>query len=198
MIFSCGCLSAQTIHMVRDSLKIHFRQVKIDLVQDFRNNRRSLERTADSLRTSYAAPVYRLQKIHIVGGASPEGSVKRNNRNVNFYAAVNALSSGKEGADPNYVFHRNNTGTFSVPTIDVNVPEDVTAQKDLIYAVKTARNKNNTDGTVNLNFRHALSQVVFTAINPSRKLYAEIKGISICNVKKSGTFTYPANNNALF
>ncbi len=78
LVCSCGCLSAQTVHVVRDSVKIHFRQGKIDLVPEFRDNRRSLERIADSLRTSYAAPVYRLRKILVVGGASPEGSVKRN------------------------------------------------------------------------------------------------------------------------
>lgn len=74
----CGCISAQTVHEVRDSVKIYFRQGKIDLVPSLSGNRSALDRIADSLRMSYADSVYRLQKILVVGGASPEGSVKLN------------------------------------------------------------------------------------------------------------------------
>lgn len=73
-----GKVAAQSVHEVRDSVKIYFRQGKIDLVPELRDNRKSLDRIADSLRTSYADSVYRLQKILVVGGASPEGSVKLN------------------------------------------------------------------------------------------------------------------------
>lgn len=73
-----GQVAAQNVHEARDSVKIHFRQGKIELDPEFRNNRESLNRIADSLRTSYADSVYRLQKILVVGGASPEGSVKLN------------------------------------------------------------------------------------------------------------------------
>lgn len=78
LVFYGGCLSAQTVHEVRDSVKIYFRQGKIDLVPELRDNQKSLDRIADSLRTSYADSVYRLQKILVVGGASPEGSIKFN------------------------------------------------------------------------------------------------------------------------
>ena len=77
-IFYCGCLAAQTPHGVRDSVKIHFLQGKIGLVPELRDNQKALDRIADSLRTSYADSVYRLQKVLVVGGASPEGSVKLN------------------------------------------------------------------------------------------------------------------------
>lgn len=73
-----GQVAAQNVHEARDSVKIYFRQGKIELDPEFRNNRKSLNRIADSLRTSYADSVYRLQKILVVGGASPEGSVKLN------------------------------------------------------------------------------------------------------------------------
>lgn len=73
-----GQVAAQNVHEARDSVKIYFRQGKIELDPEFRNNRESLNRIADSLRTSYADSVYRLQKILVVGGASPEGSVKLN------------------------------------------------------------------------------------------------------------------------
>lgn len=78
LVFYGGYLSAQTVHEVRDSVKIHFRQGKTDLVPELRDNQKSLDRIADSLRMSYADSVYRLQKILVVGGASPEGSVKLN------------------------------------------------------------------------------------------------------------------------
>lgn len=78
LVFYGGCLSAQTAHEVRDSVIIHFRQGKIDLVPSLSNNKSALERIQDSLRTSYADSIYRLQKILVVGGASPEGSVRIN------------------------------------------------------------------------------------------------------------------------
>lgn len=78
LLFYGGCLSAQTVHEVRDSVQIHFRQGKIDLSPSVGDNRSALARIADSLRTSYADSIYRLQRILVVGGASPEGSVKIN------------------------------------------------------------------------------------------------------------------------
>ena len=78
VVAMAGQVAAQTVHEVRDSVKIYFRQGKIDLVPELRDNQKSLDRIADSLRTSYTDSVYRLQKILVVGGASPEGSVKLN------------------------------------------------------------------------------------------------------------------------
>ncbi len=78
LIFYGGCLSAQTVHEVRDSVKIYFRQGKIDLDPSLGSNRSALDRMGDRLCTSYADSVYRLEKILVVGGASPEGSVKLN------------------------------------------------------------------------------------------------------------------------
>jgi len=73
-------LSAQTVNEVRDSVKIYFHQGKVNLDPALGGNRFTLDRIADSLRTSYADSVYILQKIHVVGAASPEGSVKINKR----------------------------------------------------------------------------------------------------------------------
>lgn len=77
-VFYGSCLSAQTVHEMRDSVKIYFRQGKIDLIPSLKSNQSALDRIADSLRTNYADSVYRLQKVLVVGGASPEGSVKIN------------------------------------------------------------------------------------------------------------------------
>ncbi len=79
LMFCCGCgLWAQTVHQVRDSVKIYFRQGSIELDPFLNGNRQALDRIADSLRTSYADSVYRLQRILVVGAASPEGGVRRN------------------------------------------------------------------------------------------------------------------------
>jgi hypothetical protein len=73
-----GCLPAQTVYEVRDSVRVYFPLGKYDLVPELRENRWSLNRIADSLSTNYADSVYRLQRILVVGGASPEGSTKFN------------------------------------------------------------------------------------------------------------------------
>lgn len=78
VVFYGGCLSAQTVHEARDSVRIYFRQGKIDLVPELRDNQKALDRIADSLKNTYADSVYRLQRIEVVGGASPEGSVRIN------------------------------------------------------------------------------------------------------------------------
>lgn len=80
LLFYCGGLSAQTTSRVCDSVKIYFRQGKIDLLPSFHGNKASLDRIYDSLRESKADSVYRLQRILAVGGASPEGSVELNLR----------------------------------------------------------------------------------------------------------------------
>ncbi len=51
-----------------DSVKIYFRQSKIDLLPDFHGNGESLRRISDSLRNTYSDSVYRLKRIHVVGG----------------------------------------------------------------------------------------------------------------------------------
>ncbi len=57
-------------------------------------------------------------------------------------------------------------------------------QLDFIYAVTLGKN----DGQVKLNFRHALSQVVFRADNAS-DLKVEIKGVKVGKIHSEGNFT---------
>lgn len=69
------------------------------------------------------------------------------------------------------------------------VPGDVAKQKDLLYAVKN----NQSRQTVKLNFRHALSQIVFRAQNSSN-LNVEVSGVSVGNIHTQGTYTFPTGN----
>lgn len=98
---------------------------------------------------------------------------------VSFFAHVNA------GEQFNW-----NDGSPKIENFSVGT--DVTTQKDLLYAVK--KTSKGTDGKAELNFRHALSQIVFQAKNTNPNLYVEISGVSVCKVKNQGTFTYPTDN----
>lgn len=65
----------------RDSVKIHFRQGYSMLELDFEGNRQALAQIVDSLQCRQDADsVWRLQRIEVIGGASPEGSVLMNKR----------------------------------------------------------------------------------------------------------------------
>ena len=83
---------------------------------------------------------------------------------------------------------------------DFSVSTEVAKQNDLLYAVK--KNQSKGEGTddksaaantnpVELNFRHALSQIVFNAKNTNPNLYVEISGVSIVNVGEKNSFTFP-------
>lgn len=75
---------------------------------------------------------------------------------------------------------------------DFTVGTNVATQQDLLYAVK--KTSKGTDGKAELNFRHALSQIVFQAKNTNPNLYVEISGVSVCKVNNQGTFTYPTGD----
>ena len=95
---------------------------------------------------------------------------------VDFYAHVNAGTT----------FDLNN----GAPKFNNFIVESaVGSQVDLLYAVKKGETKETTP--VQLNFRHALSQIVFKARNESENIFVQIKGVKVMNVKNSGTYTFP-------
>lgn len=111
-----------------------------------------------------------------------------NDLSLDFYAVVNGEIDWNVGAAE---------GTAPASIDNFEVPTDVAAQKDLLYAVKTGQAK--TDGAdkmdaVALNFRHALSQIVFNAKNTNENLYVEVSGVSIVNVANMNTFAFPIDN----
>lgn len=78
MLLYGGYASAQTI---QDSVKIHFRQGKSVLDMDQGNNRQVLEDIKEKLQLNRDDSIYyRLHKVLVVGGASPEGSISLNKR----------------------------------------------------------------------------------------------------------------------
>ena len=67
---------------------------------------------------------------------------------------------------------------------------------DAMYATALNVTKDmtsNGSGTVSLHFKHALSQVVFQARKKdvSQNIAIEVEGITLFNVRNSGTFTFP-------
>lgn len=62
----------------RDSVRIFFRQGRSYLDLSIGDNQASLERISDTLRVKQADPEYRVRKVAVVGGASPEGGVRLN------------------------------------------------------------------------------------------------------------------------
>lgn len=99
---------------------------------------------------------------------------------VSFFAHVNAGDA----------FNWRNDGAPQIENFTVGT--EVTTQQDLLYAVK--KTSKGTDGKAELNFRHALSQIVFQAKNTNPNLYVKISGVSVCKVKNQGTFTYPTDD----
>ena len=64
----------------RDSVKVYFRQGHSRLETSFKNNQNSLNRILEWLHNEYDNPSLRLLKVRVVGGASPEGSIRLNQR----------------------------------------------------------------------------------------------------------------------
>lgn len=111
-----------------------------------------------------------------------------NDLSLDFYAIVNGTITWNVFAAE---------GTAPATIVDYEVLTTVADQQDLLYAVKTGQQKGATaEATkpVTLNFRHALSQVVFQAKNTNENLYVEISGVKIVNVANKNTFTFPTSD----
>lgn len=91
----------------------------------------------------------------------------------------------------------NDAGSFTfnkdaASTVSFTVNPTVASQKDLAYAVAKYTAKP-SDGKAQLNFRHALSQVVFQAKNSNPKLHVVVKDITVGGVANAGTYTLPTD-----
>lgn len=108
---------------------------------------------------------------------------------VNFYSI-----------SPEPVSDKVSEGTVSITSDEqkitgFTVNTDQSQQVDLLYAVNKGETKDKHETTpVSINFRHALSQIVFKAKNTNENLKVIVKGVKIGNIKKAGDFTYPTNS----
>ncbi len=102
------------------------------------------------------------------------------------------------------LFFDNNGNASSVTGNDVTakvkgytITDEISNQLDLMYAVAKEPTYNKA---VNLNFRHALSQICFNAKNENPNVIITIKSITVQNVFNIGTYTLPeksTNGNAI-
>ena len=112
---------------IRDSVKIYFRQDYSTLDMSIRDNRAVLDSITDKLSSDYADSVYRIEKILVVGGASPEGTI-RHNRNLSANRAKRLFDYlGRYGELPDSLttFHflgRDWHGLVRLVEADDNVP----------------------------------------------------------------------------
>ena len=78
-VFCVFALSMAAQTMWSDSVKIYFRQSRINYVPTLHGNQLALDKIADSLAiVGGDTSLYRLRRIHVVGAASPEGSIRFN------------------------------------------------------------------------------------------------------------------------
>lgn len=81
------------------------------------------------------------------------------------------------------------------PTITMEPATKAAEQHDLLYAYTQVKTKPAYGATAAINFRHALSQIVFYAKCENKKVYVEIEEIALVNAAKSGIFTLPTGTN---
>lgn len=67
---------------------------------------------------------------------------------------------------------------------------------DVMYAISKNQTKSLNGGTVQMHFRHILSQVAFKARTETTNMEVNIEGIKIYNFYFSGTFTLPVTEEA--
>lgn len=139
-----GCASAQVI---QDSVKIHFKVGKSALDMEQGNNRQVLEDIKEKMLLNHDDSIYyRLHKVLVVGGASPEGSIKLNKNLSEQRAATLFNYLSQYGTFPDSIKHthfigRDWPGLIALAEADDNLPyrrETVELMKKFASAPKEA------------------------------------------------------------
>lgn len=97
-----------------------------------------------------------------------------------------------------YAYAPTNIGGVSISDAgkkitDFTPDKDVNKQIDLLVAYNTGNRTANETSGVELNFKHALSQIDVQAKCSNPNIEIVVKSISFVNVKKKGDFIYPAD-----
>lgn len=122
-----GAQDVKRHEVVVDSVEIHFHQSRTYLDMKLRDNEAQLNRIVDKLNDRSQDSILVLQNIRIVGGASPEGTVKFNEY-LSLHRANRLFDYVKEHADvpdaeEEYTFlGRDWEGTLTLMRNDPNVP----------------------------------------------------------------------------
>ncbi len=107
--------------------------------------------------------------------------------NTLYFAAYYPESATFAANTPTY----SHDGSAHALSLGYTVPDAVASQKDVMFALT-----DHTDGSgeVGLHFKHALTQVGFTATKDD-DITVTVKSVKICNVVNKGTFEATANTN---
>lgn len=109
---------------------------------------------------------------------------------LDFYAVSPGTVLGDDSQDHYFWQINNNSQTIIYNSFDEYGTSRTHQNLDVMYAVAKGQTKAN--GTVNLTFKHILSQVLFKAKTNDDKLEVEINGIYFHNAQLAGSFTIPA------
>lgn len=104
---------------------------------------------------------------------------------------VSAYGANEDKIQPKWD-NTNSYGQKCASVVDFTLKSKAEEQVDLIYANVVVEDKKPTDGTAQMNFRHALSQICFKAKTETSHLYVEIKNVNLHNIYSKGTYNLPA------
>lgn len=81
----------------------------------------------------------------------------------------------------------------TAPSFSYTAPSNSYQQSDVLYAVNANHQYTGSDASsvVNVNFRHALSQIVFSAKCENPNWQIDIADVQIFNVKSTGKYSFP-------
>lgn len=144
MLCMLGLYSKAMAQEVQDSVRIHFRQGKSLLDTSVSDNKKTFDRIESGLTVSYADSIYKLRKVTIIGGASPEGGVALNKRLSERRATVLFNYLSKYGSLPTsskqFVYiGRDWQGLLELVKADTNVPyqaEAIALLEDIVEKTK--------------------------------------------------------------
>lgn len=108
---------------------------------------------------------------------------------LDFYGLVNLNGDGFNLESADNATSEIVWGDYTPRVSSFTPNADVTKQTDLMYAVATGRTK--ADGQVQMNFRHALSQIEFRAKNENPQLHVVIEAVRVGQALQYGTYTLP-------
>lgn len=124
-----------------------------------------------------------------------EGSQTEREQPLDFFAVCPSQKyisewNGRQSSNDNRLFTYTPRIGENSKTINFNESGNGNADGrmyDLMYATKTASKK---DGVATMNFKHALSQIVFSGSVSSTAISVKVKDVSIYNVCRNGTLTF--------
>ncbi len=119
------------------------------------------------------------------------GNRPSNWKGLTFYAFSESMSKNR-ASDDNYAIS-NLDSSYTIPMIkNFKVNDEVSNQKNLMYAVAKEVRNTNQNREVSLNFKDALCKVNFTAVNNNPNISnIEILSIELGGIKGEGHFQFP-------